>query len=187
MKIAAVLLAAGRSHRFVEGNKLEARLGNLPLGFHAARTLSALPLASHIVVTLPGGMVYPGFDIVINERRDAGMASSIKEGVAAARRADAEAVLIALADMPFVSRAHLERLLAHYRGPDSLVASSDGTDIMPPALFGAVWFDTLSALSGDRGARSILERAEVVTADPRELLDIDRIEDLEIARTRFQD
>jgi molybdenum cofactor cytidylyltransferase len=186
MKVAAVLLAAGRSDRFTDGDKLAALLGDLPLGLHAARTLAALPLARHIVVTGPDGLAWPGFDVVLNERQDAGMASSIALGVTAARRASADAVLIALADMPFVSVEHLERLLARYRGPDTLAASSDGTGRMPPALFGSAWFDALEALSGDRRARAILEKADVVPADPAELHDIDRVEDLVAARARFQ-
>ncbi|MBA2935903.1 nucleotidyltransferase family protein [Sphingomonas sp. CGMCC 1.13654] len=186
MKIAAVLLAAGRSERFADGDKLAAPLGGLSLGLHAARTLAALPLSGHIVVTGPRGMAWPDVTVVPNDRRDAGMARSIALGVAAARRTDIDAVLIALADMPFVSVEHLERLIACYRGPDTLVASSDGVIRMPPALFGAAWFDTLETLSGDRGARAMLEQAEIVLADPAELHDVDRVADLEAARGRFQ-
>lgn len=186
MKIAAVLLAAGRSERFADGDKLAAPLGDLPLGLHAARTLSALPLAMHIVVTGPSGMAWPDFTVVPNDRRHAGMARSIALGVKAARRTDIDAVLIALADMPFVSVEHLERLIAFHRGPETLVASSDGIVRMPPALFGAAWFDALETLSGDRGARAMLEQAEIVLADPAELHDIDRLVDIEAARARVQ-
>ncbi|MBA2934416.1 nucleotidyltransferase family protein [Sphingomonas sp. CGMCC 1.13654] len=185
MKVAAVLLAAGRSDRFTDGDKLAALLGDLPLGLHAARTLTSLPLDRHIVVTGSGGMAWPDFTVVPNDRRDAGMAKSIALGVSAARRADIDAVLIALADMPFVSVAHLERLVARYRGPDTMVASSDGIFRMPPALFGATWFDTLETLSNDRGARAILEQAEIVLANPAELQDVDRVADLEAAKGRF--
>jgi molybdenum cofactor cytidylyltransferase len=185
MTIAAVLLAAGRSTRFGTADKLAAPLGGVPLGLHAAGTLAALPVSARFVVARPGGVQWPAFEVVPNARPDAGMADSIALGVAAARRAGAGAVLIALADMPFVSAAHFRALLALYRGPESLATSGDGTVRMPPALFGSDWFAALEALSGDRGARAILDRAELVLADDDQLLDIDSAADLGKAQARL--
>lgn len=185
MTVAAVLLAAGRSHRFGGADKLAAPLGDLPLGLHAARALMTLSLTGRFVVTGASSLEWPGFDAVPNDLGEAGMSHSIALGVAAARRSGAGAVLIALADMPLVTAEHFQALLAHYRGPDSLVTSSNGADRMPPALFGGDWFDSLEALSGDRGARVILKRAVPVIADREQLLDIDTAEDLATARARL--
>lgn len=185
MTIAAVLLAAGRSSRFGAANKLTATLGSLPLALHAARALAPLDLAARFVVTRPAGTAWPSFEIVENDRPEDGMAHSIALGIAAARRSGAEAVLIALADMPFVPTAHFERILASYRGPDTLVATSDGARRLPPALFGADWFAELEGLSGDRGAHGLLGRATVIAAEAGTLLDIDRPEDLAAARARL--
>jgi molybdenum cofactor cytidylyltransferase len=176
--IAAVLLAAGRSTRFGTADKLAAPLGDKPLGHHAAGTLATLPLAARFVVCRPGPHAWPGFERIVNARPEAGLAHSIALGIAAARRGGAEAVLVALADMPFVTAAHLARLLDRHDGPDTLVASSDGHHRMPPALFGARWFDALEELTGDRGARALLDRAKEVVASPEELRDIDTTEDL---------
>jgi molybdenum cofactor cytidylyltransferase len=185
MKIAAVLLAAGRSSRFGDADKLAAPLGGRPLGLHAAHTLVALSLASRFVVAAPAALDWPGFVAVPNDRSDRGMAHSLALGVAAARRAGADAVLIALADMPFVPHEHFERLLAAYQARDSIVATGDGTRRMPPALFGAGWFAQLEALSGDQGARMLLDRAELVMAAAENLLDIDRPEDLDAAQAQL--
>lgn len=178
MTIAAVLLAAGRSTRFGAENKLLAPMDGIPLGLHAANMLARLPVDRRIVVTGAAVLEWPGFTPIENDRPETGMAHSIALGVAAARRGRADAVLIALADMPFVSEAHYRRLLACHRGPGSRAASSDGSRPTPPALFGADWFDTLEQLSGDQGARALLGHAELVAADPRELVDIDRPSDL---------
>lgn len=184
MIVAAVLLAAGRSTRFGAADKIAAELDGVPLGLHAARTIAALPLALRYVVTGATPRDYPGFEIVPNLRPEAGLSRSIALGVAAARAAGAQAVLIALADMPCVAAEHFLRLIERADGPDALVASTDGGHRTPPAVFGADWFDELEALSGDRGARDLLQRGTAISAAPGDLLDIDTPDDLVVARTR---
>jgi molybdenum cofactor cytidylyltransferase len=182
MTIAAVLLAAGRSTRFGAADKLAAPLAGVPLRLHAARALVPLPLAARFVVTGPAILDWPGFEVVANDRPEAGMAHSIALGLAAARRRGADAILIVLADMPFVPTDHFRRLLAGHSGPRSIVASSDGKRRMPPAVFGADWFVELERLSGDQGARALLDRAALVTIRPETLLDVDRPDDLVAAQ-----
>ena len=177
MRIAGVLLAAGRSTRFGAADKLTASLHGRPLALHAAATLATLPLAACFVVTGNSDLDWPG-EVIVNDDPASGMARSIVLGVGAARRAGIDAVLITLADMPFVPRAHHERLIAAYAGPDTLVASIDGTRAMPPALFGAASFDKLEALTGDQGARALLAGANTIPLDPSLLLDIDTPEQL---------
>lgn len=177
MKLAAALLAAGRSVRFGPEDKLARPLDGIPLGHHAARVLAALPIDIRIVVTGADTIDWPGFRRTINTRPQDGMAGSIRRAVRAAREAGADALLIALADMPFVTVAHLSAVLQRHRGPDTLVASVNGAQPMPPALFGRGWFDALEKLDGDEGARAIIARADIVRADPSILVDIDRPED----------
>ena len=184
MSVAAVLLAAGRSTRFGAEDKIAAALGGLPLGHHAARTLNDVDLTARYVVCPPRTTVWPGFVIVTNDSLELGQSRSIALGVAAARGGGATAVLIALADMPFVPAIHFSRLIAGFHGPGSIVASSDGKRRMPPALFGAGWFGALIALSGDQGARALLDRAELVTALADDLSDIDHRADLAKAMAR---
>ncbi len=178
--IAAVLLAAGRSTRFGAADKVTAELGGRPLVRHAADRLLALRLAAYVVVTgpAPAAPDCPGFTAVANDRPEAGLSRSIALGVAAARASGVEAVLIALADMPLVTADHFGALVGRWQQVGGIVASSDGTLAMPPAIFGAGWFDTLERLSGDRGARVLLDRADRVLAPGPSLIDIDRIEDL---------
>ncbi len=185
MMIAAILLAAGRSRRFGARDKLSVPLDGRPLGLHAASALADLPFLTRIVVTGTASLTWPDFEVVPNDDPDAGMAHSIALGVTAAHHQGAEAVLIALADMPFVSREHFERLIAAYRGPESIAASSDGIKALPPALFGADWFEKLQQLAGDQGARALLDGAERIRAAANQLIDIDCPDDLEaVARQR---
>lgn len=104
------------------------------------------------------------------------LSRSVAAGVDCAARLGADAVLIALGDMPRVSPAHIDRLMQRFDG--SAVASSvDGT-AMPPALFGKEHFARLSRLEGNAGAKALLGPALRVEADASELLDIDTPADL---------
>jgi len=91
----------------------------------------------------------------------------------------AAAVLIALADMPRVTAAHVYRMLDAADSADAVVASSDGEKPSPPALFGRGRFDFLLTLDGDAGARDLVKAGRHVVTAPAELIDIDTPEDLE--------
>jgi len=178
--VAVLLLAAGTSTRFGPRDKLAEPLEGLPLGLHAARTLSQLPFAARVAVTRRGGPDFSdyGFTPVDNPDPGAGQSGSIRLGLAEARAHGPKAVLIALADMPFVSLAHFEALLARFDQGHPVIGSTDGNQPGPPVLFGAALFDTLGDLSGDVGARTLLRSAALVTAFPSELADIDSPADL---------
>ena len=177
---ALVLLAAGQSRRFGTADKLAQPLDGFPLGLHVARTLHVMPFAARIAVgsSSPPDFAAYGFTLVDNPAPDEGMAQSIRLGIEAARRHAIHAVLIILADMPRVTAAHIGRLFAAADGADTIVASSDGRRPSPPALFGAKWFDALSALQGDAGARAMIENAHHIIAPPGELIDVDNEETL---------
>ncbi len=181
------LLAAGQSSRFGDADKLAAPLGVDRLGIVAARTLSGIGLDHRHVIAASSDHVCAdqwrelGWTITVNDKAQAGMGTSVALAARLAQEAGAGGLLIALADMPFVTAAHCERLLERFReaGPDAILASSDGQRRSPPALFGSVHFAMLSKLSEDRGARTLLEQAETISAGPGVLDDIDRPDDLE--------
>jgi molybdenum cofactor cytidylyltransferase len=181
MTVAAVLLAGGLSRRFGKQDKLAMPLGGVALGLHAARTLSELPLDYRIVVTGQSSLDWAGFTIVTNDLPDQGMSHSLGLGVRTARELGASAVLVALADMPFVPPGHFISLLACCQGTGGIVCSGDGTRRQPPAIFGSDWFPALENLSGDNGARAMLDEARVLIAHPDELIDVDDSADLEAA------
>jgi len=183
-KTALILLAAGRSQRFGDVDKLEQLFLRKPLAFHVVTALEAVPFLTRFAVTNGTNLDFArrGYRIIHNDAPEIGMSQSVKLGVASARDEGAEAVLIALADMPRVTANHIYHLLDAADGHDAVVASSDGVNPRPPALFGAGQFEALLALEGDEGARAMVRSGRHVIAPEGELLDIDTPEDLEQLR-----
>lgn len=177
-----VLLAAGRSSRFPDGNKLEAEFLGKPVGCHVATALAAVPFKERFVVTDGCALKFEHYRVIHNDAPEEGMARSVRLGVECARAAGAKAVVIALADMPRVTAAHIYRLLDAADSADAVVASSDGVQPRPPAVFGADRFDFLMTLAGDAGARDLVRAGKHVVTSPAELIDIDTPEDLDELR-----
>lgn len=179
--VAAIFLAAGRSSRFAGGDKLLVRLGDMPLALHAARTLVDLAPARLVAICpdrdgpLAEALAEHRFEIWPNPHPDRGLSESLRIGVRAVRAGTEAAVLLCLADMPFVRLPHLRALLAAF-DPEAapVVASSRDGVPMPPALFARPMFPALEKASGDQGGRTLLAAAKLVPAPSDELADIDR-------------
>jgi molybdenum cofactor cytidylyltransferase len=180
-----VLLAAGKSERYGDiGSKLDQDFLGKPLGLHVVAALEDMPFQERLAVVNGLDLAYDrhGFTVLHNADRDLGMASSISLGVTRAREVGARSVLIALADMPRVTAAHIHRLFDASTDEHSVVASSDGRDPKPPALFGAGQFKCLLDLNGTTGARDLVRGGRHVVASPAELIDVDTPEELEELR-----
>lgn len=162
-KVAAIILAAGKSSRMGGPNKLLARLEGKALIRHAAEAASGAPLAQTIVVTghLNEAVAaeVEGLDITLVHNPDFadGMAGSIRTGMNALSQ-DTDAVIIMLGDMPRIDAAALGKLLASYRQDETsliVTATADGKR-GNPVLWDRRYFGALKALSGDVGARHII-------------------------------
>jgi len=156
-----------------------ARLGGKMLGLYVSENLRNLSLLNAIMVAPLAG--HPcakhwrssGYDVLVNENANEGQSTSVSPlGV--------DGLCICLADMPFVSAAHIEQLIANYDSHKGtkIIASSDGKNTMPPAVFPASQFDILINLDGDKGARSLLSDAVTITFEKSNMLDIDTLDDL---------
>ncbi|PSP51455.1 nucleotidyltransferase family protein [Halobacteriales archaeon QH_7_68_42] len=205
-RVAGVVLAAGLSSRFGEGDKLLATLEGEPLVVHAVRTLTGADLDAVAVVVDPASGVSgaladaglagddtdadAGANVALVENPDAaaGQATSVRRGVAWARgAADADAVVFALGDMPRVRPETVDRLAAAWRdGRGSALAAAHDGQRGNPVLFDSRHFDALAAVSGDTGGRSVFENAAdsavVETDDPGVRGDVDTRADLEALR-----
>jgi molybdenum cofactor cytidylyltransferase len=186
-RVAAILLAAGRSTRFGDDDKLMAPLDGRPLAAHAAAILSGTGFGARIAACAAGSdrlaatLGGAGFTIV-HPPAGSGMAQSIVAAVERATALDVDAALICLADMPGVPASHIAALLAaHDPATDRGVASSDGERAMPPVLIGRSRFAAAMRLTGDEGARSLIRDATLVRLTPALLIDIDRPADLNSA------
>jgi molybdenum cofactor cytidylyltransferase len=89
-----------------------------------------------------------------------GMSYTLREGLKAALSESPQAIMIVLADQPFITADILNNLASVYRDRPELdyVACSSGPTAaaMPPALFASSMYDALSRLEGDMGARKLL-------------------------------
>jgi len=186
--VAGVLLAAGRSKRFGDRNKLLATLAGEPLVAHAAETLLAAPLSEVLVVVghdadaIREAISDRPVTVVENLDYGEGQATSVRTGIRAIG-GDADAAVFALSDMPVVAPETIGRLVAAYeRGlGDALAAANDGRR-GNPVLFDRRHFESLRDVRGDVGGKEILlegsESALVESDDPGVHRDVDTLPDL---------
>ena len=187
-RIAALVLAAGRSTRMGVINKLVAPLRGKPLVVHTLDALYATSVSEIVVVTghdaaaVERAIGERAVSFVHNERYAEGMGGSIAAGVATL--ADADGVLICLGDMPDIPSLVVEALIAAYDGPERIVVPMHAGRRGHPVLFGSAWLLELRGLRGDCGARDLLAQTEehqtlVACEDPGIHRDVDTPADLE--------
>jgi len=184
-QVAIIVLAAGNARRF-GSDKLMADLEGAPLGVRAARNLAGIQAAAHFAVCQPGAGIAPhyaglAYTVVENPHANLGLSGSLHLAVGAAAKTQAQALLIALADMPFIMASHVEALMAACGG--EIIASSDGGQPMPPAIFPRATWPLLLDTKGDAGARQILARARSLAAPAGSLRDIDTPDDLAASKS----
>lgn len=177
--IAVAVLAAGQGTRF-GADKLIADLGGRPVGLRVAETLKELPFGWRFAVCSKSAALLQhfsslGFSTIENAAPEKGQSHSLHLAVRAAEGTDATALLMVLADMPFVSNSHIVKLLC---AGERIAASTAGHHPMPPALFSRDVWPQLLATTGDAGARDLLRDAMLVHAPVSELRDIDVAADL---------
>ena len=181
--LVVALLAAGRSQRFGDADKLAAMLGGKSLIDWAADAGRVVDAAQHVVVTgrdVPQQIVPADYTQLRNPDATEGLSSSLRVAARHAREAKASALLVLLGDMPFVRPSHLSLLVATFNAdPDTPVFShAPGNAAQPPAILPAGLFPALEALGGDTGARSLARGAALVEAPADTLVDVDTPEDL---------
>lgn len=179
-RLVVALLAAGGSTRFGPEDKLAAPLGDRPLIAWAAEAALTVAAARHIVIGGPA--LDAPFEAIPNPDAANGLSTSLRLAAQAARDAEADALLVLLADMPFVGADHLRAMIARFTADRPLFSRTPGGPAQPPALFPARLFPALLDASGDQGARRFAEGADFIEAGANHLLDIDRPADLEQAR-----
>ena len=186
MRVVAILLAAGSSTRF-GGEKLLAPWRGRPLYEHSMDALLVSPaIVETIVVVQPGFATPPARPrcrFVMNPDHEEGMGASLRAGVRAAP-VDADAFLIALADMPGITPELIASMIARYAaaGKRIVVPVCSGRR-GHPVMIGAVLREPLLAVTGDVGAREIIRAhpewvGEFETEDAAVLFDVDLPADL---------
>lgn len=188
----AILLAAGQSNRFEDGNKLLADIGGKPMVRQVTDMLTQSRADGIIVVTgfekRKIAKALKGLDLklVENEHYLYGLASSIRTGIGALPD-DADGAMICLADMPSLTTSVIDTLVQVFRklGAEKIVypRRPDGTQ-GNPVIWPRQYYDKLMSLTGDAGAKEVLEKniddAEGLKVTASKVLDdIDTVDDLE--------
>lgn len=193
-KIAAIVLAAGRSSRMAPANKLLTEVEGQHMVARAVDAALASQARPVIVVTghdaarVREALAGRPITIVENPAYGEGLAASIRAGLAALP-GDVDGAVFVLGDMPRVGAHHIDRLIAAFNPVEgrAICVPTHRAKRGNPVLWGARFFPEMRALSGDTGARALLgqhadQLCEVEMADDGVLLDVDTPEALAALR-----
>jgi molybdenum cofactor cytidylyltransferase len=193
--IAAIVLAAGLSRRMGQA-KLLMPVGGRAIIRYVVESVLAGGVDSVWVVTGPDvepiEAALAGFEvqIVVNPAPEEGQAGSVRTGIAALPPS-VEAVLIALGDQPALAPSIIPALLAARRASPKLIVAPRYRDGQGnPVLFKREIFPELLRLTGDLGARPIIQkepaRVEWVDLDLPMPPDVDTPDDYERIRANLR-
>ncbi len=189
-QVAAVVLAAGRSLRMSEQNKLLIPLDGKPLVCHVVDALLATAARPIIVVTghqsveVRAALAGRAVQFVHNPDYAEGLSTSLRVGLNQID-SSSDGALVCLGDMPRVRTQHIEALIGAFEPEDGreVVVPTFAGRRGNPVLWSARHFAMMRELRGDQGARELLRRLAAVTCmvpmpDDGVLLDVDTREAL---------
>lgn len=164
-RIAALILAAGRSTRYGGSNKLLQSLDGMPIVRRVA--LAALGSQARPVIVVTGHQAdnvascLAGLDVRLVPNADyaEGLSTSLRAGLAALP-ADIDGAVICLGDMPRIEAGHIDRLIAAFapkEGRSIAVPVHEGKR-GNPVLFGRDLFAEMMEAVGDIGAKHLIGR-----------------------------
>lgn len=191
MRISTLILAAGSSSRLGSPKQLVEYQGEILI---SKITHLALRVCNNVLVILGANetLILPKLDklcqgnqqnlkIMVNTHWNEGIGKSISVGVNAIAK-ESDAILILLCDQPFVDEVLLREMLQVFADSGkSIIACRYANQFGVPILFDKKYFEELIKLSGDKGAKLILNNHldEIVSVDfPAGIFDIDTQEDI---------
>lgn len=190
--IAGVVLAAGMSTRF-GANKLLSPLDGKPLLGWVLEAALASRLKRIVVVlghqaervrTELADLLDDGrAEAIINPRFAEGQSTSVVAGLEAVR-GEFTAAMFLMGDQPLLDAGIIDRLIdAHGDGAMDICLPAVKGRRRNPVIFSRRFFPDILALSGDTGARAIIEAhgdaiARVAFEDERAFRDVDREDDM---------
>lgn len=173
-RIAALILAAGRSTRYGGTNKLLAELDGIPIVRRVAQ--AALASRARPVIVVTGHQservaeAVSGLDVqlVHNPNYAKGLSTSLKTGIGALA-SEADGAIVCLGDMPRIEASHIDRLIAAFAPKEGrlIALPVHNGKRGNPVLFGRALFPEMMDAEGDTGARHIIgtHADEVVEID----------------------
>lgn len=158
--VTCVVLAAGSSQR-MGTDKMQIKIGQRTMLEHAVNNALASGADEVVLVVRPdyptaGYLTSGKVRQVINPDHLQGQSSSLRAGLAAVA-GNAQAVIFALGDQPFIPPAVFAKLIGHYRRTLPLAAYPEYLGQRGnPVLFDRRVFPLLEKLQGDSGGRQII-------------------------------
>lgn len=189
LSFAAIVLAAGRSSRMGDRNKLLTEIAGTPIVRRTVDVALRTQARSVIVVTgheaqaVSSVLQDCSVKIVYNPNFAEGLSTSLRTGLSAVSP-EINAAAVLLGDMPFIEAELIDRLALALTDTDASIAvPTFGGKRGNPVMWSRKWFDELQGIQGDIGARNLISRNEkcvfeVPSPDSGILVDLDTEEDL---------
>ena len=163
-KLCGLLLAAGRSTRMGGSHKLAALFNDEPLINRSASVLGSSGIGAPVVVLghdaerMKSLLGATAVSTVINPDYADGLSSSLRTGIAALP-SDCDGVVIHLADMPGVTSEAIRQMGSAFAksGGTAIVRATHAGKRGNPVILPRSVFTQVSRLTGDMGARAIVE------------------------------
>jgi molybdenum cofactor cytidylyltransferase len=160
-----LLLAAGKSSRMRGENKLLRESDGEPLVVRTAKRLSQSRTGGMTIAINPEtkglakAIAGQGDQIIEVADANTGLAASLRAGINALPKS-ASAVIIALADMPDVTAQDIDALISAYSPENGILIvapTAPNGKRGNPVLFDRRYFEPLASLTGDTGAKALIE------------------------------
>jgi len=162
LPVGGVVLAAGRSSRMPGSQKLLLDIDGVPMVRRVLEAASEGGCHQTVVVYAEDDVkraINGRSELVFNAKAQTGMASSIQVGLRA-MRPEIEAAMVVLGDQPLVGSRTVATLLRAWRREGSrpaVAVSQDDDGWAPPVILARELWGELFALTGDAGARQVLQ------------------------------
>ena len=160
--ISSILLAAGLSKRMGGENKLTKKIQGIPLIKHSVKNILASSINELIIVLGYQKEIieklidkHEKVKFIFNKDFESGMASSIKAGLNHLSK-NTETFLICLGDMPMVNSDIYNQLIKS-KNQKNIVVPTYNDQQGNPVLFDKSMKETVMNITGDVGAKKILE------------------------------
>jgi len=187
-RVAILILAAGEGSRMGSVKQLLAVGNTNLLGTVLQNSLKSNTSGVYCVLGAHADKIRKNiqeFDVkvIMNDHWKEGLSSSIATGVSYIQENEPQidAVLIVLGDQPLVNLDYINQIISSYQKNSKFItASIYNGNFGVPAIFPRKWFDRLLSLTGDKGAKLLLndERENIISiASENQLKDIDTPED----------
>ncbi|WP_425390742.1 nucleotidyltransferase family protein [Ekhidna sp.] len=188
--IGLMILAAGASSRLGQPKQL-VKFEDKPLLQHTLDIGQEVNVQERVLVLgakseLIQEVIIPGtFSIIHNYEWDKGMSTSIHVGLKSleGKHTNLKHVIIMLSDQPYVTIEIINQLIASQDAAEPCITTCSYANQMGvPAIFSHHFFEDLLKLTGDQGARKLIQqKLDCVRTIPfsKGAIDIDTPDDLE--------